>query len=118
VAKTGRQVRGFSDEAMKALIDYDYPGNVRELENIVERAVAMTREEEIQVVDLPPDLSEMEVFSFEQAGSQVKTLKEVQHDYIQWVLNRVGRNRTKAAKLLGIDRASLWRHLKLHEIED
>jgi transcriptional regulator with PAS, ATPase and Fis domain len=45
-------------------------------------------------------------------------LRQIQSEYIQWVLDRVGRNKTKAAKLLGIDRTSLWRHLKEREIED
>ncbi len=118
VKKTGREVKGFSEDSVKALVDYDFPGNVRELQNIIERAVAMAREEHIQVKDLPPDLSEMEVFSFEQPDSHIKTLEEIKRDYIQWVLNRAGRNKTRAAKLLGIDRASLWRHLKRREIED
>ncbi|MFO8058221.1 MAG: sigma-54 dependent transcriptional regulator [bacterium] len=118
VKTTAKQVKGFSEQAMSSLVDYDYPGNVRELENIIERAAAMCREQEIQLRDLPSDLSEMEVFSFGHSDSNIKTLKEVQHDYIQWVLERVGRNKTKAAKILGIDRASLWRHLKRHEFEE
>jgi len=117
-AKTGRDVKGFSEQAVKVLMDYDFPGNVRELENIVERAVAVCCQDEIQVRDLPPDLSEMEVFSFEKAGSRPRTLREMQRDYIEWVLNLTGRNKTRAAKVLGIDRASLWRHLKRHEVED
>jgi transcriptional regulator with PAS, ATPase and Fis domain len=60
----------------------------------------------------------MDVFPFEQPDSSVRTLREIERDYIQWVLKRTGRNKTKAAKLLGIDRSSLWRHLKNYEIDD
>ena len=116
--KFGREIGGFSDEAMRALTGYNYPGNVRELENIVERAVAMAQQETIQVRDLPPDLSEMDFFSIDYPDSNIKTLQEMQRDYIQHVLNRVDHNKAKAARLLGIDRTSLWRHLKQHEIED
>ncbi|MDY6861898.1 MAG: sigma-54 dependent transcriptional regulator [Thermodesulfobacteriota bacterium] len=116
--KTNKKIRGFSDQTMKLLVNYDYPGNVRELENIVERAVAMTNEETIQICDLPPDLSRIKVFSFEYSNASIKTLKEIQREYIQWVLDLVGRNKTEAAKILGIDRASLWRHLKKYEIEE
>jgi len=116
--KSAKEIRGFTDEAIKLLMDYNFPGNVRELENIVERAVAVAKEDTIQAWDLPPDLSEMDVFSFAQSDPQIKTLRDIERDYIQWVLDRVGRNKTKAAKVLGIDRASLWRHLKRHEIED
>jgi len=113
-----KDVTGVSDEAMRALRGYSFPGNVRELENLVERAVAVTGSRTIALDDLPPDLREMEVFSFDQPDASVRTLREVQRDYIQWVLNRTGRNKTKAARLLGIDRSSLWRHLKNHEIDD
>jgi transcriptional regulator with PAS, ATPase and Fis domain len=113
-----KQMKGFTDEAMKLLIGYSFPGNVRELENIVEGAVAMAKGDTIHAWDLPPDLSQMDVFSFAQSDSRMKTLREIQRDYIQWVLDRVGRNKTKAAKILGIDRASLWRHLKSHEIQE
>ena len=103
---------------MAALRNYIFPGNVRELENIVEHAVAMARDDIIGLKDLPPDFSEIGVFSFEQPQSQVMTLREMEVKYIEWVLNRTGRNKTQAAKLLGIDRSSLWRHLKNVEFQD
>ena len=117
-ARSNKRIEGFDDEAMKLLVDYDFPGNVRELENIVERSLAMARGDTIQVKDLPSDLSEISVFSFEHHDLSVRSLREVERDYIQWILNKTGRNKTKAAKLLGINRASLWRHLRRHEIDD
>jgi DNA-binding NtrC family response regulator len=113
-----REIKGFSDETMAALQNYYFPGNVRELENIIEHAVAMARDDTISIEDLPPDFSEIGVFSFEQSDSQVMPLREMERKYIDWVLSRVGRNKTQAAKLLGIDRSSLWRHLKNSEIEE
>lgn len=116
--RSHRKITRFSDEAMEALKNYYFPGNIRELENIIEHSVAMARDDIIRLKDLPPDLSEMDVFSFQQTDNKVMSLREIEQNYIQWVLNRVGRNKTKAAKLLGIDRSSLWRHLKHYEIED
>ena len=113
-----REIKGFSEETMAVLRNYYFPGNVRELENIIEHAVAMARDDTISVKDLPSDFSEIGVFSFEQPDSKVMPLREMERKYIQWVLNRIGRNKTKAAKLLGIDRSSLWRHLKNSEMEE
>ena len=116
--RSHRKIDRFSDEAMDALKSYYFPGNVREFENIIEHAVAMARGDTIGLKDLPPDLSEMDIFSFEQPDTQVVPLREMERNYIQWVLNRVDRNKTRAAKLLGIDRSSLWRHLRNSEIEE
>ena len=113
-----REIKGFAEETLEVLRNYYFPGNVRELENIIEHAVAMARNDTISVKDLPSDFSEIGVFSFEAPDSQVMTLREMERKYIEWVLGRVGRNKTQAAKLLGIDRSSLWRHLKNSEIEE
>ncbi len=116
--RADRNIVGFSDEAMRALVGYSFPGNVRELENIVARGVVVAPGDTIRLSDLPPDLSEMDIFSFDRPGPEVRTLRQIQSEYIQWVLDRVGRNKTKAAEMLGIDRTSLWRHLKEREIKD
>ena len=113
-----REIKGFSEETLEVLRNYYFPGNVRELENIIEHAVAMAREDTVRLKDLPSDFSEIGVFSFEQPDSQVMPLREMERKYIEWVLSRVGRNKTQAAKLLGIDRSSLWRHLKNSEMEE
>jgi DNA-binding NtrC family response regulator len=113
-----REIKGFAEETMEVLRNYYFPGNVRELENIIEHAVAMARNDTISVKDLPSDFSEIGVFSFEQPDSEVMSLREMQRKYIEWVLGRVGRNKTQASKLLGIDRTSLWRHLKNSEIDE
>ena len=116
--RAGKNLRGMSDAASRVLSAYDFPGNVRELENIVERAVALCQEEEIGVGNLPPGLAGMEIYSFEGTDQEIKPLREMERDYIRWVLERSGRNKSKAAQLLGIDRASLWRHLKKEQIEE
>jgi DNA-binding NtrC family response regulator len=117
-SRARKRITGFSDRALEALMRYSFPGNVRELQNVVERAVAIANDEIIHLRNLPADISELNVFSFEQRGSQIRTLADIQREYIEWVLKKVGRNKTRAAKLLGIDRVSLWRHLKQYEIDD
>ena len=112
-----REITGFSEEALAVLQNYYFPGNVRELENTIEHAVAVARDATINIKDLPSDFSEIGIFSFEQPDSQMMPLREMERKYIEWVLRRVGRNKTRAAKVLGIDRSSLWRHLKNSEIK-
>jgi len=111
-------LRGFDPEAMELMERYDYPGNVRELENIVERAAAFATGETIRAEDLPPDIKHMEVFSFHKEGSHFHTLQEMEKEYIDWVMKRVGRNKSRVARILGIDRVSLYRKMKKHQIAE
>ena len=116
--RMNKVVRGISPEAMELLENYAYPGNVRELMNIMERAVALCRGEVIMPHDLPGDLSELELKSFLQPGSQAPTLEELERQYVEHVLTLTGGVRSKAAEILGIDRVSLWRKLKKYGLED
>jgi len=115
--QTKKKVRAISQEAMTLLQNYAFPGNVRELENILERAVAMCQGEVIQVRDLPPDLAELEFYSYQRPGGALLNLEELERDYIRHILQITGGVRTKAAEILGIDRASLWRKMKKYGLE-
>jgi transcriptional regulator of acetoin/glycerol metabolism len=97
---------------MALLKDYGFPGNVRELENILERAVAVCRDAVIQVSDLPPDLSELALYSYRRPVEKSLSIEELEQGYIRHVLDLTGGVRTRAAEILGIDRASLWRKMK------
>ena len=117
-ARMKRAVDDISPEAMETLVDYDYPGNIRELENIIERAVALARDRKLTITNLPQALVEKSVHVMREKGGRLPTLSEREADYIQFVLGRTGHNRTKAARVLGIDRVSLWRKLKKYGMED
>jgi len=109
---------GFSEEAMGLLMNYSYPGNIRELENIVERAAALAQGGRIESQDLPPDLRAFETVAFRRDKGAMKTLSEIEEEYIQWVLKQAGYNKTQAAQILGIDRVSLYRKLKRLEFDE
>jgi len=99
----------FTDNALQALKNHDWPGNVRELENLIQRLVVIVDSDHIRVSDLPESMR----FTVIQKNSQFKTLKESEEEHIAAVLSGVGGNKTKAAKILGIDRKTL--RLKLEK---
>src|SRR5208283_1849021 len=112
IAKSqGKPLESISDEAVKILLTYEYPGNVRELENIIERAVTLANGRCIEPEHLPLDLQQLS-FRVRRPQEEFPTLGENERDYILWVLKQVNDNKTKAAEILGIDRVSLWRKIK------
>ena len=111
-ARIGKEVEDIGPEAMAALVEYGYPGNIRELENIIERAVTLTRSRELSIQDLPPSLADHNLQIVREKEGRLPTLAEREEEYIRYVLDRCGQNRTRAAATLGIDRVSLWRKLK------
>ncbi len=113
----GARTKNMSATALHRLQEYDFPGNARELENIIERSLALCDEKEIQPQHLPPDLNSQTHFSLpdHQTANPRKSLAENQQEYILSVLRSVDGNKTQAAKIIGIDRVSLWRKLKKYE---
>ncbi|MDA8129018.1 MAG: sigma-54 dependent transcriptional regulator [Betaproteobacteria bacterium] len=107
-----KPVTRISDDAMALLMDYPFPGNVRELENLIERGTAVAQGDTIEVMHLPETLQKRVGFDFRQAGGRLPTLEEQEQTYISRVLDEVNGNQTAAAQILGINRASLWRKLK------
>jgi DNA-binding NtrC family response regulator len=110
-----KPVQGISPPAARLLMSYDWPGNVRELENCMERAVALCRLDEVTVDDLPDKLQQHEkqkVVISTASPSELITLDEMERRYVRQVLGAVGGNKTHAARILGIDRRSLYRRLE------
>ena len=106
----------FSKQSLKVLMNYLWPGNVRELENAVERATIVSSGEEIQIEDLPEYLLEKQKTASPNNLPPLYTLQELEKQYIEQVLSHTKGNQTQAAKILGIDRKSLWRKVKRYEI--
>ncbi len=116
-ARMGKSVTEISPEALELLKAYDFPGNVRELENIIERGVAITTGNSIEVASLPDDLRDLAIRTVRKKEGRLPSLEEQEREYIHWVLQEAGGNQTLAAQILGIDRVSLWRKLKRYELE-
>jgi two-component system, NtrC family, response regulator HydG len=112
--QSNKLVKGLSAAAAAKLLSYQWPGNVRELENCIESAVAMARFDEISVDDLPKKVqqfvSERVVLAADTAEELV-TLEELEQRYLARVLVLLNGNKTRAAKILGVDRRTLYRML-------
>jgi len=105
-----KKMSGFTKEATEVLMHYSYPGNVRELENIVERAIILEQGDRITPASLPQTIKMFQIDTIE--PDRVKTIEELNKEYAEKVVEMFGDNRSKAAEVLGISRTSLWRILK------
>lgn len=113
-----KEIREIHPEAMALLSGYGWPGNVRELENVIERAVALQNGPVILPEDLPSYIRELSIETYRRPSSEIPTLEEHEKRYIRWVLERCDGNKTRAAKMMGIDRVSLWRKLKRFDMDE
>ena len=115
----GKRVEGLSAAAAERLMNYAWPGNVRELRNCIERAVAVTRFEQIAVDDLPERIRDYHASHIIVAGddpSELLPMEGVERRYIERVLAAVGGNKTMAAKVLGFDRKTLYNKLAKYRL--
>ncbi|WP_291322383.1 sigma-54 dependent transcriptional regulator [Desulfonatronospira sp.] len=119
--QTGKKIQGFSEQALQVLENYHFPGNVRELQNAVERAVTFCDGSEILPRHLPARIRDTRKVAQENISGQISQamfqdkslppLCEVEQRYIQHVLDKVGGNKRRAASILGIGRRTLYRRL-------
>ena len=119
-AKLGKRVERFSERAQYYLMHYDYPGNVRELLNAVERAAVLAEGAEISHLDLPPTFREVPIPLLREGDafpySESMSLTALEKEHIRRVLVHHAGNTTRAAKSLGISRSTLWRKMRTYRL--
>ena len=110
--RTGKKVFGISRPAQAALLTYEWHGNVRELENILEQAAVMTTETFIRLEDLPIHLREIPA----KQVADIMLLDEVVKKHIEQVLRQCNGNRSRASKIMGISRRALLRKIEKYSL--
>ena len=116
-----KAVTGISDAAAERLLDYAWPGNVRELRNAVEHAVALTHFEKIIPEDLPEKIRLFRndyILLGAQDPMELISMEEMERRYIMYVLKTTGNNRTLTARILQVDRKTLYRKLQRYEEQE
>ena len=120
--ETGRRIRGFTHEALDALVHYRWPGNVRELKNVIERGVVLTQSEYLEVDDLT--LSNLGTVEDSVAGLVVneqyeaRSLADMERLHIRATLKATDWNKSRTASILGIERSTLDRKIKRYELTE
>ncbi len=111
-------VKYIGQDAMEVLYRYHWPGNVRELENCIERAVLLSKGDVIETSDFPQKIVENRRESMVADDSpKTPTLESIEKAYIHYVMDQAQGQKTKAAKILGIDNSTLYRKLKRYQLD-
>lgn len=117
--RLGREVKGLTSEAAHLLLAYDWPGNVRQLQNCIESAVTLTQTDHLTPLDLPEKIRGFRPPARSEGPElhpeHILTLEELERRYIEQVLTLSGDNKSQAARLLGLDRRTLYRKLERYE---
>jgi two-component system response regulator HydG len=116
--RSGKGKLSLSPQAAERILSYNWAGNVRELENAMERAVALARLDQITVEDLPDRVRSYRADRFLLSADdpkEVVSLEEIERRYIYRVIKILGGNKARAAELLGLDRRTLYRRLEKYE---
>ncbi|MBI3814567.1 MAG: sigma-54-dependent Fis family transcriptional regulator [Nitrospinae bacterium] len=116
----GKNIKGLSDDAMSLLYNYPWPGNIRELKNVIERACILSGSDIILPSHLPEELRNTEKKNLKGAeiNRDLKSLQDVERNHIIRILGEVEGNKSSAAKILGISRLTLREKMKKYGIEE
>ena len=110
-------VRSVDDRAMRLLVDYAWPGNIRELENLIERIFSVDCTEVITIQNLPSNITQTKSRQLREPGS-VLSLSDAERDLIIRALHEAKGNKSKAAEILGISRPRLYKKIELYNLQD
>ena len=119
-AENGKNITGITSEAKDLLLKYDYPGNVRELENIIERAVVISRESVVSIEDLPftEEMVSPTDMGRKEVGLLRGSIEEIERKLIIEAMGKAGDHQTKAAEILGISERMLRYKLKKYGMKE
>ena len=111
----GKEIKGVTEDALKVLVNYNWRGNIRELENVIERAMTLMDGDMITVSNLPDYIFARD--ETREIKRMIPTLREMEKMHILHVLKETGGDRARAAEMLGIDKTTLWRKTRRYGIE-
>jgi len=111
-----KNIKGISSQALDLLMHYNFPGNVRELENIIQHASALTEGKKLTPEDLPSRLRQLHLH--DNFTEELLPLDEMEKRYISRVLSKTGHNIKTAGKILDMPRTTLWRRIKKYGLSD